>query len=83
VPKVRAGAVALALLLAVINLLMLAPQVHRLRLERYGSDVDLAARADAAFGMWHTFSLLTDMATLLLVAVALALAVVWPQKEAA
>lgn len=82
-PKVRVGAIAVALLLAVVNLLLLAPRVHRLRLDRYGSDVDLASRADAAFGMWHTFSLLTDMATLLLVTVALALAAVWPPRDAA
>jgi len=72
--KARVILLALALLLGVINLLVLAPRVGELRQQRYASDLQIAAKADKAFGLAHTYSLLTDMTTLLLVIIAMILA---------
>jgi acyl-phosphate glycerol 3-phosphate acyltransferase len=72
------------LLLALVTVFAgwpLASYVGRLRLERYSADPAVAASARAAFGTWHTYSLLLNFATLLLVAVALGLAAHLPSTE--
>jgi hypothetical protein len=71
--KVRLAALGAALGLAVANLVWLAPRVAQLRQERYSAAADVAAAAEAAFGPAHTVSLLADMLTLVLTAVALIL----------
>ncbi len=73
-PKVRVGIIAVGLVLALVNLLVLAPRVSELRAERYSADADKAAKAEAAFGPAHTYSLITDMVTLLCVAAAMVMA---------
>jgi hypothetical protein len=78
VHKARAGIVAAALALATLNWLVFAPKVHELRLQRYSDNAELAVSADAQFGPAHQQSLYTDMGTLVLVAVALALAAWMP-----
>jgi hypothetical protein len=76
--KARLIVIAIGLALAVTNLLVLAPQVSELRDQRYSSDSQTAARAEAAFGPAHTYSLVTDMVTLLCVGAAMALAAALP-----
>jgi acyl-phosphate glycerol 3-phosphate acyltransferase len=56
----------------------LARHVNQLRLDRYASDPAVAGFAREAFGTWHTYSLLLNMATLVLVTVAMALAAALP-----
>jgi acyl-phosphate glycerol 3-phosphate acyltransferase len=69
------------LLLAWISVLVgwpLARYVAQLRVERYAADSALAASARAAFGTWHTYSLLFNFVALILVAIAMALAAQMP-----
>jgi hypothetical protein len=56
----------------------LARHVNQLRLDRYSSDPAVAGFAKEAFGTWHTRSLLLNMATLVLVTIAMALVAVLP-----
>jgi multisubunit Na+/H+ antiporter MnhB subunit len=56
----------------------LARYVNQLRLDRYSSDPAVAGFAKEAFGTWHTCSLLLNLATLVLVTVAMVLAAVLP-----
>jgi hypothetical protein len=79
--KLRVVLVALALGLSALNLLVLAPRVSELRNERYAADPQAAATAEAKFGPAHTYSLLTDMATLLLVIAAMVLAAGLPSNS--
>lgn len=79
--KLRAGVLALALLLALGNTLFLAPRVSTLRVQRYSPDTQVAQNAEKEFSAWHGYSLVTDMATLLLVAVALGMAASLPNKS--
>jgi hypothetical protein len=72
--KARVIVVAVALVLALVNLFVLAPRVSELREQRYSPDAQVAAKAEEAFGPAHTYSLITDMVTLLLVATAMVLA---------
>jgi hypothetical protein len=81
VHKLRAGLLALALLLVLGNTLYLSPRVHELREQRYSADSAVADRAHQDFGTWHNYSLFTDLATLLLVALALALAAFLPERQ--
>jgi hypothetical protein len=83
VHKVRVAILALTLGLVLVNLFVLAPKVHELRAQRYSPDPAVAKPADEAFGPWHTYSLLTDMGTLLGVAAALVLGAALPAREAA
>jgi acyl phosphate:glycerol-3-phosphate acyltransferase len=61
----------------------LARYVNQLRLDRYSSDSAVAGFAKEAFGTWHTCSLLLNLATLVLVTVAMALAAVLPAPPTA
>jgi hypothetical protein len=70
---VRVTLVAIAFLLALTNMLFLAPRVSELRMARYGADAGQAQVANEAFATWHNYSLGTDMLGLALVAVALVL----------
>jgi acyl-phosphate glycerol 3-phosphate acyltransferase len=51
-----------------------ARHVGKLRLERYAADPVIAESARSAFATWHFYSLLLNMTTLVLVAVAMAFA---------
>jgi acyl-phosphate glycerol 3-phosphate acyltransferase len=61
----------------------LARHVNQLRLDRYSSDPAVAGFAREAFGTWHTYSLLLNIATLLLVTVAMGLAAALPAQPPA
>ncbi len=61
IAKVRLLCVLVALVGALLNAFILAPQVHALRQARYGSDPSAAAAANAAFGSAHTWSLAVDL----------------------
>lgn len=78
VNKARVMIIAVALILALVNLLVLAPRVSELRERRYSSDPQVASQAEAEFGPAHTYSLVTDMVTLLCVASAMAMAAALP-----
>lgn len=69
--KVRVVALVIALILAGVNWLYLAPAVHQARLERYSSDPQVAQAAEAKFGPAHSRSLQADLAVLALVLFAL------------
>ncbi len=56
--------------------------VGRLRLERYATDPAVVRAAQAAFGTWHGISLALNLATLVLVTVAMALAAQLPGEVA-
>jgi acyl-phosphate glycerol 3-phosphate acyltransferase len=58
----------------------LADKVNELRLARYGTDA-VAEQARAAFGAWHGYSVAVNLATALLVTVAMALAAGLPGKK--
>ncbi len=60
----------------------LAQKVSQLRLERYSTDPAVAANAQAAFGTWHTYSLLLTFVTMILVGVGMALAAQLPGNPA-
>jgi hypothetical protein len=72
--KLRPVVLAVALALALTNLLYLSPKVHELRQARYSADTAVAEAANAAFSAWHGISLLTDMTTLALVFVGMTFA---------
>ena len=78
--KLRIIVVAAGLGCAALNLFVLAPRVHELRTDRYSSDVQVAEKANAAFGPAHTASLLVDLVGLLCVIVALIL-VLWIPRD--
>lgn len=80
VHKLRAILLAGALVLALANTLWLAPRVHELRNLRYSELTQVAQQAETDFGHWHTYSLVTDLATLLLVTVALCTAAALPNR---
>lgn len=69
--KVRVGVLVIALILASLNCLYLAPAVHQARLERYSADPLVAQAAEANFGPAHSRSLLADLTVLTLVLFAL------------
>jgi acyl-phosphate glycerol 3-phosphate acyltransferase len=72
---------ALVLALALVTVLAgwpLGRHVGQLRVERYSTDPALAAAAKAAFGSWHTYSLLLNFVTLILVTWGMALAAQLP-----
>jgi hypothetical protein len=75
VHKVRSAVLALALLLALGNALILSPRIHELREKRY---LDDSQAIKDEFDRWHTYSLLTDLGGLALVTVALALGAALP-----
>lgn len=81
-PKVRTLLIGLALALALLNLLWLAPRVHELRGQRYVDAPEVAKPAEADFGRWHTYSLVADMVTWVCVLVALCLAAALPAAKA-
>jgi acyl-phosphate glycerol 3-phosphate acyltransferase len=56
----------------------LAQKVADLRAARYSADAAIAASANAAFMTWHTYSLILNLVTVLLVTVAMALAAQLP-----
>ena len=78
VHKARVIVIAVGIVLALVNCLVLAPQVSELREKRYSSDPQVSAQAEAAFGPAHTYSLVTDMVTLLCVVSAMAMAAALP-----
>ncbi len=80
VHKVRTW-ILIAALATVVAGWPLAQKVSQLRLERYAPDPAVAAAAKAAFGSWHTYSLLLTFVTLLLVAVGMALAAQLPSTH--
>ncbi len=82
VPKTRTILLGLALGLALLNLLWLAPRVHELRAERYVDNPEVAKQAESDFGRWHTYSLVADMITWVCVLVGLCLAAAVPLSEA-
>jgi hypothetical protein len=53
-------------------------KVTELRLDRYSADTAVAASANEAFMTWHTYSLILNLVTVVLVTVALALAAQLP-----
>lgn len=59
----------------------LAQKIGALRLERYSPDPAVAQAAKEAFGPWHSYSLLLTFGTMILVAVAMALAAQLPSGE--
>lgn len=67
----------------VLNILWLARQVKRLRLDRYSPDPEIRQAADAAFSTWHNVSLGIDMAGLACVLCAFLIAANIGQKPAA
>jgi acyl-phosphate glycerol 3-phosphate acyltransferase len=81
VQKVRSG-VLIAALLTVAAGWPLAQKVSHLRLERYAADATVAEQARAAFGAWHTYSLLLSFVTIFLVAIGMALAAQLPSAPA-
>jgi hypothetical protein len=79
----RWRAIVLVLALATVAVgWWLADKVNELRLARYGTDA-VAEQARAAFGAWHTYSVLVNLATALLVTIAMALAAGLPAKSSA
>lgn len=78
--KARGSVLCFALGLATLNLVWFAPKVHEARLMRYDENPETAKAGEAAFGPWHTCSLICDLATLVCVAVALALGVYLPAE---
>ncbi len=72
--QVRVLVILVAWLLALTNLLWLAPKVHQLRMDRYSPLSHVVDSAQASFETWHNLSLFTDLATWLLVMIGLALA---------
>lgn len=77
--KVRVGLIVLALALVAVNTFVFHPRISQLRVERYAADVSVSEPAEKQFGTWHNYSLLTDMAGLVLVLIVLALAVALPR----
>ncbi len=77
--KLRVVLLAVALLLVLTNTFVFYPRVSQLRHERYAPETAVAERAGKEFGAWHTYSLLTDMAGLVLVLVALGMGVLLPR----
>ena len=73
----------LALVLAAANALFVGPRVSELRKARYAEPPEVARQAAEAFGWWHGCGLIMDAAGLLLVAGALVLAAVLPDKAQA
>jgi acyl-phosphate glycerol 3-phosphate acyltransferase len=55
-----------------------AQKVAELRVERYDADTAVRASADAAFMTWHTYSLVLNLVTVVLVTVVMALAAQLP-----
>ncbi len=73
IQKTRIGLLGLALGLATLNLVVFAPKVHEVRLQRYDQDVEKAKLAETSFSLLHNYSLICDMVTLLCAFLALAL----------
>jgi acyl-phosphate glycerol 3-phosphate acyltransferase len=80
----RAQRLRLRILMAALALVLIgwpvARYVGKLRIDRYASDQAIADSARAAFGNWHAASLALNMATLVLVTLALALAAQMPAE---
>jgi acyl-phosphate glycerol 3-phosphate acyltransferase len=70
------------LLMALVTVIVgwpLGHHVNTLRIARYAADADVAAKAKAAFGSWHTYSLFLNFFTIILVAMGMALAARLPE----
>ena len=61
----------------------LVEKVSALRAARYAADSLIAAQAREAFGRWHTYSLLLNIVTIILVGVAVAMTARLPQSRTA
>jgi hypothetical protein len=81
VHRVRFGVIAVGVLLVLAGWPLVA-KIEALRFARYASDEAVAGPARAAFGLWHTVSLLLNLAVWILVAVALGLAARLPADQA-
>lgn len=81
--RLRVIVLAVALLLVLVNLVYLSPWVHELRQQRYASDTALAELAEKTFGEVHQLSLLTDLATLVLVLIAFTMSAVEDRTDPA
>jgi hypothetical protein len=78
--RIRTGLLFFALL-TVLAGWPLARHVGKLRLERYGGDPAIAEAAKTAFAQWHTYSLLLNFVTTLLVLFAMASAAQLPTRN--
>jgi acyl-phosphate glycerol 3-phosphate acyltransferase len=82
VHRVRFAVLAIALALVLVGW-PLVGKVSELRTARYSADPSIAEPARAAFGIWHTVSLLLNMGTVALAGVGLALAARLPNDTSA
>jgi glycerol-3-phosphate acyltransferase PlsY len=82
VHKVRAVILSLALGTVLVGW-PVARHVAQLRVDRYSLDPAIVDAAKLTFGTWHTYSLLLNFATLLLITVAMGLAAQLPNAPSA